>query len=67
MPRYEFQCPKCRDVIELDRSMNDTSVPLCMQEGCDGQQEMTQLISKTSFSLKGSGWASDGYSKSGGG
>ena len=66
MPTYEFRCPKCRKVIELQRSIRDETSPLCMEPGCDGQQEMEQIISKTSFSLKGMGWASDGYSKSGG-
>jgi hypothetical protein len=36
-----------------------------MEAGCDGQQEMEQIISKSSFALKGMGWASEGYSKSG--
>lgn len=66
IPTYEFQCLKCRKVIELQRSIKDeSSAPLCMEPGCDGQQEMEQLISKSAFSLKGSGWASDGYSKTG--
>lgn len=67
MPTYEFQCVKCRKVIEMQRSIKDNTTPLCMEVGCDGQQEMEQIISKSSFSLKGSCWASDGYSKSGGG
>ncbi len=65
MPTYEFRCPKCRKVIELQKSMNDESCPLCVEPGCDGQQEMEQLISKSNFALKGMGWASDGYSKTG--
>lgn len=66
MPIYEFRCFKCRKVIELQRNIKDESTPLCMEPGCDGQQEMERLISPSSFSLKGSGWARDGYSKSGG-
>lgn len=51
--------------MEIQRSIKDESTPLCMEPGCDGQQEMEQIISKTAFALKGSGWASDGYSKTG--
>ena len=65
MPTYEFECVKCHKVIELQRSIKDSSVPMCVEEGCDGQQEMEQIISKSAFALKGMGWASDGYSKTG--
>jgi putative FmdB family regulatory protein len=66
VPTYEFLCPKCRRVIELQRSISDDSPgPLCMEPGCDGQQQTEQIISKGAFSLKGTGWASDGYSKTG--
>jgi len=65
VPTYEFRCIKCRKVIELQRSIKDETTPMCVEEGCDGQQEMEQLISKSSFALKVMGWASDGYSKSG--
>lgn len=65
MPVYEFRCSKCRRVVELQKSMSDESCPFCCEPGCDGQQEMERIISGTSFALKGMGWASDGYSKSG--
>lgn len=65
VPTYEFRCVKCRNTVEIQRSIKDESTPLCMEPGCDGQQEMEQIISKTAFALKGSGWASDGYSKTG--
>ena len=64
MPRYEFECPKCKRVIELERSIKDETVPLCCEDSCGGI-EMIQLISRSSFSLKGTGWAAQGYSKSG--
>lgn len=68
MPTYEFRCPKCRRVIELQRSIKDEGTPpLCCEPGCDGQQEMEQIISKTAFSLKGRGWAADGYGSGRGG
>jgi putative FmdB family regulatory protein len=66
MPTYEFRCIKCRKVVEIQRSIKDESPgPLCMEPGCDGQQQTEQLISKGAFSLKGVGWAFDGYSKTG--
>ena len=65
MPTYEFECVKCHKVIELQRSIKDESTPKCFEDGCDGQQEMEQIISKSAFTLKGMGWASDGYSKTG--
>lgn len=66
MPTYEFRCPKCGKVVELNRRMDDDSPVLCCEENC-GTIEMVQVISKSSFQLKGVGWASDGYSKVGGG
>ena len=67
MAVYEFRCPKCRRIVELERSIKDPSgPPLCCEPGCDGQQEMEQIISKTAFALKGGGWSSDGYGKGGG-
>ena len=64
MPTYEFRCPKCGKEIELTRSMKDESIPLCCDESC-GPTEMVQIISKSSFHLKGLGWAAEGYSKNG--
>lgn len=65
MARYDFECPKCRRVIEISRPMSDETVPLCCEPGCDGQVEMIQLIGKSNFHLKGLGWSAEGYSKTG--
>ncbi len=64
MPFYDFLCSKCKTVIELKKSIHDDTCPLCCNEGCDGI-EMVRIISKTSFALKGLGWAAEGYSKTG--
>lgn len=64
MPTYEFECLKCKKKVELLRSMNDDTPVLCCEESC-GDLEMMQLISKSSFQLKGLGWAAEGYSKTG--
>lgn len=64
MPTYEFECPKCKDVVELQKSMSDETVPLCCKDGCDAI-DMVQIISRSAFHLKGLGWAAEGYSKTG--
>jgi putative FmdB family regulatory protein len=64
VPTYEFRCPKCAKEVEIQKSMSDESVPLCCEENC-GNIEMVQIISKSSFHLKGLGWAAEGYSKTG--
>lgn len=61
MPTYVYECPKCHKSTELIQSFKEKKAPLCMEPGCDGQIEMESIISSTSFILKGSGWARDGY------
>lgn len=60
MPRYNFRCPKCHRELEIVKSINDETVPLCCGEDC-GPIEMVQVFSPTAFILKGGGWAKDGY------
>jgi len=60
MPIYEYRCPKCKKIVELQQSIKEKVAPLCCEEDCN--IEMEPLISMTSFALKGSGWAKDGYS-----
>ena len=62
MPTYEYECLVCKKKIALQRSMKDTLAPMCFNEGCN-EEEMQRIISATSFSLKGGGWAKDGYAK----
>lgn len=64
MPTYEFLCQKCKKVVELQRSMKDESPVLCCEESC-GDIEMEQLISRSTFHLKGLGWSAEGYDKTG--
>lgn len=63
MPLYEFQCTKCEKVVELQMSMDDETTPLCCEENCG--IEMVRIISRSTFHLKGLGWSSEGYSKTG--
>lgn len=61
MPIYEHKCKKCfarfEIIVGMKQANNDTACP-----DCGGPT--IRLISKTSFALKGDGWAKDGYSGS---
>lgn len=70
MPIYEYRCPSCKDTKEIVRKITDLEEkPVCdacsdhpstCPDGCF-VMEMERVISSTSFILKGSGWAKDGY------
>ena len=57
MPLYKYRCQGCSRELEVLAKMTDPP-PKC--EICG--METTKLVSKSSFQLKGSGWAKDGYS-----
>ena len=69
MPVYEYFCKKCQELVEINKKIVDcNNIEKC--EACG--EEMSKLISPSSFLLKGGGWAKDGYcpssgSKKGGG
>lgn len=56
MPIYEYECEKCGLVFEQRAKMADPN-PECPKDG----HATRKLISRSSFHLKGSGWAADGY------
>ena len=61
MPLFEYKCDdkKCEHKFEkLMRHDERDKIPTCPKCGGDSS---TKLISRTSFALKGGGWASDGY------
>jgi putative FmdB family regulatory protein len=58
MPLYEYRCSECNFEIEMLQSMG-ASAPKCCK--CSTDKLMKKLISTTSFTLKGSGWAKDNY------
>jgi putative FmdB family regulatory protein len=66
MPIYEYECEKCGERMEILQSLKDDVLEICPKEKCPkkrhGKGKLKKLISKTSFSLKGGGWAKDGYS-----
>lgn len=62
MPIYEYKCKKCRHKFEIVAKMSDPPPTCPKMDGdapCGGEVE--RLVSLTSFSLQGGGWASDGY------
>jgi putative FmdB family regulatory protein len=61
MPIYEYRCRRCGQTIEAMQKMSDRPLRKC--RNCSGRLE--KLISRTSFALKGGGWYSEGYLKSG--
>ncbi len=57
MPVYEYECPACEKVIEVQQRMSDD--PLSQCPDCDGP--VKKIMSMSSFKLKGGGWYADGY------
>lgn len=67
MPIYEYRCVECGQVMEvlvrhsdLASGKHNEEAVVCTKSECAGQAK--RILSRTSFALKGGGWASDGYS-----
>lgn len=67
MPIYEYKCVVCGQVLEILVQHSDIASGkhnendlVCAKSECAGR--MKRILSRTSFALKGGGWASDGYS-----
>jgi putative FmdB family regulatory protein len=58
MPTYEYACSSCEHQFEAVQSIKDEPLTNCPQCHTDF---LSRLISKTSFVLKGGGWAADNY------
>lgn len=61
MPTYVYRCPKCEAEVELVQKITEQKAPDCPNPECM-EAVMETVIQATSFALKGSGWAKDGYS-----
>lgn len=59
MPIYEYICEKCGDHTEVMQKITDAPLKKCRK--CKGKLE--KIVSRTSFSLKGSGWYMTDYPK----
>ena len=56
---YEFKCDNCHiteENLPINSKKETTKCNICGREA-------KRIISKSSFILKGKGWAKDGYSK----
>lgn len=63
MPIYLWKCLSCGETIEVLQKHDDPA-PQCENIKCkDSSAGMIKVIGRTSFILKGGGWASTGYSK----
>ncbi len=60
MPVYEYECPACEKVLEVQQRMADAPLTICPE--CEGP--VKKIMSRSSFQLKGGGWYADGYSSS---
>lgn len=58
MPVYEYECPACETVFEVQQRMTDAPLSKCPE--CEGA--VKKIMSRNSFQLKGGGWYADGYS-----
>ena len=61
MPLYEYQCHSCGKVHEVMQKFSDAPLESCPV--CQGS--VSKLMSLSSFALKGTGWYSTDYKKSG--
>jgi len=59
MPLYEFGCKPCETIVEKLQKYSDAA-PVCGQ--CSTSM-VRQFPRRTSFELKGDGWARDSYGK----
>ncbi|WP_027390731.1 FmdB family zinc ribbon protein [Chrysiogenes arsenatis] len=58
MPIYEYTCHECGKTFEKIEKMDAPKETACVT--CSGTAH--RILSLAAFSLKGSGWYSDGYS-----
>lgn len=62
MPRYDFECQNCNKTIELQLTVGQYESDVgrfCADCG----RGLVRVIAPVGFSLKGGGWAKDGYAK----
>jgi putative FmdB family regulatory protein len=58
MPRYDYLCHNCNTEYEIEHSIKEPPKKICKE--C-GAPQLERLISRTSFSLVGTGWYSTDY------
>lgn len=65
MPLYEYECTKCHEQVEVVQKFSDAPLTDCPK--CNTAGVLQKKMSMSSFSLKGTGWYTTDYKKSGGG
>jgi putative FmdB family regulatory protein len=58
MPIYRYVCEKCGSHLEVMQKVSDAPLKRCKK--CRGK--LNKVVSRTSFTLKGSGWYATDYS-----
>ena len=61
MPIYRYRCGECSEVIEVIAKASDPKPERC--PSC-GSEDLSKVMSRTSFQLKGGGWYAEGYAQS---
>ena len=61
MPIYEQRCKRCQHQFEVMVTMSQANDPQPCPK-CPSKTTI-RIISKSSFALRGEGWAKDGYGK----
>lgn len=62
MPIYEYECEKCGEVFEVNRSISADPLEKHNEAGSSCKGKVKKLMSSNAFHLKGGGWYKDGYS-----
>ncbi len=60
MPLYQYTCQNCQSTFEEIQKVGDPPPSKC--ESCGKKDTLKRDLGLSSFSLKGSCWAKDGYS-----
>jgi predicted nucleic acid-binding Zn ribbon protein len=59
MPTYVYKCPKCSNELEQLLTVGEYAtqpLPVCVQEGCDGHQQMKPQLQASVIKLRGTGF-----------
>jgi putative FmdB family regulatory protein len=56
MPIYEYKCPDCGEVTEIEQSIKVPILAVVRCSNCEGWAR--KMLSKGGFVLKGGGWPS---------
>jgi len=59
---YDRKCSNCNQISESLEKYSETDAKDC--KICGSKKTFVRIITKTSFTLAGSGWYKDSYSKS---